>query len=1003
MRQQHQLQACMPASNGLSELRPPPACSQQAASSCTPGISAAQQQSREKNYRFAQQLFKDFVAEYNGKGPVADFRREVENVIQALEAENIHLPPKSVAILVKSRLTQQLQQQLRQGNTAFSQPQSPRRFLELLQTLQPSNPSRLTSGLDDLRRSPKQSAVAHLEAVRALYTNNRITQPQGAEVLDLCRHFGPEMQAQLQFQLLTLSHQHNLTAAAYDMTLLQMACEEYDRQLKAQKKQHSQQKSQQQPSQQQQPRPRAAAAEGSVSDGDADQQQQYKRKGFKKKPYRGGGKRVQFERQQQGSTDDGEGDLGPQKPGSATAAAGQADGDTAPQVNAFRVIFSNSGVGSTLSSSAASPFVGSSSSSGSLHAAGLGRSNSSNSSQHAAGASRSSSSGSGSLRAAGLGRSSSDSSQYAAGTSRSSSSSSGSLRAAGTSRSSSNSSAHAAGASCGSSSSEDSQLITSPGPSSRLMPRVCSATVHATSNWSLDSDSDDEELQQQAAAAAAALQAGRASASSSRGSSSSSSLIAPAPDYSVNSAAACSSGGSSALSSEFNSLPEPLRVSILQALTGFADNFADAAALGVSMAHARARSSGKVPRHRPRLAEPVAASDEQQQQQQQQQQSLPSTDAQTMRRILTILSKMMVPITMGDWAAAQADKELSDVRDLLAVFYRALSRLRNAPSAVSAAAGYLGQAVLALDPDWEFQLPTAVETAVSAAAAATASTVPAAAGSSTAPAAAGAAADTTAATAGKPSAVPSVHSAAATAASAGPLGVGVASLGLACRVLPSVHASAAMADSSSSSSNSNSSSAAAGPWLEALSDDRVHKVMAGMATVPAAVEGVATAAHMDSGSNLSCASEEWSKTLLSRLRKPDCQAQLVKLAKPLVIGMFAGQETVVATHVLRNVAIDIKQGRYRYDLVIVPGANFNVVLGLDFMHDYAGRMWTRDFRDRQSGRYLILPLTAALCRPGEQPPQRPADAGPHWYPSQRIPLTYNVIMESWPVRPVSDL
>jgi hypothetical protein len=119
------------------------------------------------------------------------------------------------------------------------------------------------------------------------------------------------------------------------------------------------------------------------------------------------------------------------------------------------------------------------------------------------------------------------------------------------------------------------------------------------------------------------------------------------------------------------------------------------------------------------------------------------------------------------------------------------------------------------------------------------------------------------------------------------------------------------------------------------------------------------------------------------------------------MGMFAGQQTAVITHAVRNLQLAIGKGIYTVDLLVVPGANFNLVLGNDFMFNYAGRIWARDYRDRQAGRCLILPLPASLCQPGVEPPRRPVNATEYWYPSQRVAVDYQVDVQSWRVRRVA--
>ncbi|WIA41033.1 hypothetical protein OEZ86_004671 [Tetradesmus obliquus] len=133
-------------------------------------------------------------------------------------------------------------------------------------------------------------------------------------------------------------------------------------------------------------------------------------------------------------------------------------------------------------------------------------------------------------------------------------------------------------------------------------------------------------------------------------------------------------------------------------------------------------------------------------------------------------------------------------------------------------------------------------------------------------------------------------------------------------------------------------------------------------------------AHLDYGCNGSCISTEFLQQNWHQVFAPGSKAELAELETPLQLGMFAGDQHTVITHVVCGVELVIGDGVYVVDMLVVPGANFSLVLGNDFAFNYAARTWARDLSDRQAGRYLILPLTASLCRPGVEAPRRPASA-----------------------------
>jgi hypothetical protein len=244
---------------------------------------------------------------------------------------------------------------------------------------------------------------------------------------------------------------------------------------------------------------------------------------------------------------------------------------------------------------------------------------------------------------------------------------------------------------------------------------------------------------------------------------------------------------------------------------------------------------------------------------------------------------------------------------------------------------------------------------------------------------------------------------------AGSMEAPLVSSGLAGRVLPAgtgtgeVSVAANAARSSSSDSNSFLQQA---PYRAAATSDAIRVALAGMMTVLASVWNSNGSKHtlkvsLDSGCNGSCISAELLAQQWHQFFGPGSTAELVELETPLQMAMFAGQETATITHAVRGLQLGIGKGLYTVDLLVVPGANFNLVLGNDFLYNYAGRIWARDYRDRQAGRYLILPLPASLCQPGVEAPRRPAGAGEFWYPSQRIAIDCPVHVQSWRVRLVA--
>jgi hypothetical protein len=247
---------------------------------------------------------------------------------------------------------------------------------------------------------------------------------------------------------------------------------------------------------------------------------------------------------------------------------------------------------------------------------------------------------------------------------------------------------------------------------------------------------------------------------------------------------------------------------------------------------------------------------------------------------------------------------------------------------------------------------------------------------------------------------------------AGSMCAPLVSAGLAFRVLPadassSSNVSVAANAACSSGSDSSSSFLQQAPYRAAAKNEAIKVALAGMMTILAAVwnsngSKATLKVSLDSGSNSSCISAELLAAQWHQFFTPGSTAELVEPETPVQMGMFAGQQTAVITHAVCILQLAIGKGIYTVDLLVVPGANFNLVLGNEFLYNYAGRIWARDFRNRQAGRCLILPLPASLCQHGVEAPRRPANASDYWYPSQRVTIDYQQVHEqSWRVQRVA--
>jgi hypothetical protein len=196
----------------------------------------------------------------------------------------------------------------------------------------------------------------------------------------------------------------------------------------------------------------------------------------------------------------------------------------------------------------------------------------------------------------------------------------------------------------------------------------------------------------------------------------------------------------------------------------------------------------------------------------------------------------------------------------------------------------------------------------------------------------------------------------------------------------------------------------AGQYLAAAKSMHMHVTVAGMTNFPVGIKQPAGdlfsfQCHLDSGCGVSIGSKAYARKMWHRLCPPGSSARLMRLATPVSVGLFAGNGCTLATHVLQGVQLYIGKGVYTVDFLLIEDGNFNLVLGNSFMVDFAAKLFTRDPSDRHSGRFLVLPLCEKMCQPGVREPLPPPHRGKHWYPSQMVPVSYDLSVDTWFVVP----
>jgi hypothetical protein len=218
------------------------------------------------------------------------------------------------------------------------------------------------------------------------------------------------------------------------------------------------------------------------------------------------------------------------------------------------------------------------------------------------------------------------------------------------------------------------------------------------------------------------------------------------------------------------------------------------------------------------------------------------------------------------------------------------------------------------------------------------------------------------------------------------------------QMLSASQSSVAATGTSIQISSSSSTPSSSGKSYAAAADTFVlKKVACGMPVFAAVINGVEVIICLDTGCEVSTISERELQRRWHEIFAPGSEIQLLDLANPISVNMYAGGHTVYATQVLRSVPIDIGIGRYYIDMLVVPDCGYAVTIGLDFMATYLGSFQARSKDNNPAGRRLTLAAPAEWLQPGQSPPRRPEWASRHWIPKTSVQLRYPVKVVEWEV------
>lgn len=189
-----------------------------------------------------------------------------------------------------------------------------------------------------------------------------------------------------------------------------------------------------------------------------------------------------------------------------------------------------------------------------------------------------------------------------------------------------------------------------------------------------------------------------------------------------------------------------------------------------------------------------------------------------------------------------------------------------------------------------------------------------------------------------------------------------------------------------------------GSYSSAVKARHVVKFVAGMPHVWGTVNGKRVKLNLDSGCGASSLSYQQMAADWDALFGPNSLVELVDLATPIQVTQFTTGHQVLARQALINVPVQIGDGIYPMDLMLIEDSAYGYAIGFDYHITYGMVLISRgkDPRDARSKR-LQLALPPERLAPGAQPRQRPdwARHAPWWYPRQSVPLEYTGQYQNW--------
>jgi hypothetical protein len=108
--------------------------------------------------------------------------------------------------------------------------------------------------------------------------------------------------------------------------------------------------------------------------------------------------------------------------------------------------------------------------------------------------------------------------------------------------------------------------------------------------------------------------------------------------------------------------------------------------------------------------------------------------------------------------------------------------------------------------------------------------------------------------------------------------------------------------------------------------------------------------------------------------------------KAPALGVMLGGAQTEATYMLRNVPLELSDGIYHVNFLVMPHSIFEVALGLEFVDTYAVQITTKAYGVPNSKPQLLIPTPKSFCHPRMQ---KKWQAGWRWY-NNCVPASFVV-------------